>query len=87
MRFRIASGDKTLTRHLENTSARATYIGKNTQNELINCCGEDISCEIVRRVQEAGYYEILFDETTDLAHMQQLSLTLRYMREISERIL
>lgn len=81
LRFRIASGDKTLKRHLENTSARATYIGKNTQNDLINCCGEEISCEIVRRVQKAGYYGILFDETTDLAHMQQLSLTLRYLHE------
>lgn len=64
---------------IENSSSRAPNIGKNTQNSLMECCGQEIRSVIVKRVQEAGCYGVMFDETTDLAHIEQLSLTLRYL--------
>ena len=55
-----------------------TYISKTTQNTLINCCGEEILSTIVNRVQAAKFYSVIFDETTDIAHISQITLVLRY---------
>lgn len=79
LKFKVASGDNNLKMHLATASARATYIGKNTQNEIINCCGDEITSIIIKRVQQSGYYSILFDETTDISHIEQLSFSVRYI--------
>jgi len=79
LRYRIRSGDVNLKKHLENTSSQATYIGKNIQNELLDCIGSVIKSQIVKNVQNATVYSILFDETTDISCIEQLSLTLRYV--------
>jgi len=79
LRLRIRSGDVNLKKHLENTSSRATYIGKNIQNELLDCIGSVIKSQILKNVQKAGVYSIMFDETTDISCVEQLSLTLRYV--------
>ncbi|XP_064471819.1 52 kDa repressor of the inhibitor of the protein kinase-like [Ornithodoros turicata] len=81
LRFRVASGDTELQKHLASTSSRATYISKTTQNELIQCCGEEVLATVTGRVHESGMYSVMFDETTDLAHMSQLSLILRYVHK------
>ncbi|CAG9822191.1 unnamed protein product [Phaedon cochleariae] len=78
LRFRIEAGDKTLEEHLRNTSSRATYISKRTQNELIECCKEILSV-IVKKIGDAKYYSIMFDETTDIAHVSQMSIVIRYL--------
>jgi len=38
LKFRIDAGDQLLETHLKTTSARATFISKLTQNEIIECC-------------------------------------------------
>ncbi|XP_063235854.1 52 kDa repressor of the inhibitor of the protein kinase-like [Bacillus rossius redtenbacheri] len=83
LRFKVASGDKELENHLSCASSRATYIGKNTQNELIECCGDEIQSIILGRIKKAGFYAIIFDETTDVAHIEQLSLSVRYFYEMT----
>ncbi|KAL4090749.1 hypothetical protein QTP88_025526 [Uroleucon formosanum] len=67
LRLRIRAGDVT------------TYIGKNIQNELLDCIGSVIKSQIVKNVQNSGYYSIMFDETSDISCVEQLSLTLRYV--------
>lgn len=79
LRFRIEAGDKTLEEHLRNTSSRATYISKRTQNELIECCKDEILSVIVKKISDAKYYSIMFDETTDIAHVSQMSIVIRYL--------
>lgn len=81
LRYRISAGDEILSKHLETTSCKATYISKSTQNELIECCKEEIQNVILSRAKRAGFYAIIFDETTDAAHIEQLSLSLRYTHE------
>ncbi|KAF2886412.1 hypothetical protein ILUMI_19760 [Ignelater luminosus] len=56
LRYRIACADSTLEEHLKNSSSRATYISKNTQNELIKICGEIIVGDIVKKVNKAGIW-------------------------------
>lgn len=79
LRFRIESGDNVLKEHLESSSSKATYISSVTQNELIKCCGEEILTQIISKIKSAGYYSIIFDETTDCSHISQMSLVLRYV--------
>lgn len=78
LRLRLNSGDSNLKAHLENSSARATYSSKTTQNELIRFCGDEILSSIISQMNDAKYYSIMFDETTDIANFSQLSLVLRY---------
>lgn len=78
LRLKIASGDIKLQAHLASSSSRATYIGKNTQNALISCCGDEIMNTILENVRNQKYYSVIFDETTDVSHTEQLSLSLRY---------
>lgn len=40
LRFRVNCGDLELENHLKNSRSNATYISKNTQNQLIECCAE-----------------------------------------------
>ncbi|KAH9360224.1 hypothetical protein HPB48_001611 [Haemaphysalis longicornis] len=79
LRFRIESGDKELAEHLTRSSRRETYISKTIQNELISCCGTEISSIITERAKTAVLYSIMFDDTTDIAHESQLALVLRYV--------
>lgn len=81
LRFRVDSGDVQLEDHLKNAKANATLTSKTTANELIKYCGEEIIKEIIRRVQKAKFYSILFDETTDVSNTSQLSISLRYLYE------
>nr|CAI5860793.1 unnamed protein product [Callosobruchus analis] len=57
----------------------ATYVSKHTQNELINCCAQEILDTIVKRVNFAMYCSVMFDETTDISGTSQMSVVLRYM--------
>lgn len=81
LRFRIAAGDTNLEKQLKNVSANATYISKSTQNELINCCGEEIQKIILERVRQAKWFSLIFDETTDASHKEQMSISVRYVHE------
>ena len=43
LNFRVRAGDKVLEEHLKNGPKNASYISKNSQNELIKCCGQVIT--------------------------------------------
>ncbi|CAH1099479.1 unnamed protein product [Psylliodes chrysocephalus] len=79
LKFRIESGNKALQHHLEICKSNATYISKTVQKELIDVCKEIIQENILQNVKAAKYFSILFDETTDLSHISQLSLSFRYL--------
>ena len=78
LRFRIQAGDTILQKHLQNSNASATYISKTVQNELIDCCGQEILRSILDCVGESKF---LFDETTDISHTSQMSMSLRYVNK------
>jgi len=75
----VAARDIILENHLKNASANATYIGKNTQNELINACGEEVLQHLIENVRQSRWFSIIFDEITDVAHREQMSISLRYV--------
>ncbi|XP_026819515.1 uncharacterized protein LOC113558219 [Rhopalosiphum maidis] len=85
LRFRINSGDKVLENHLMTAKNNATYISKTSTNELINHCGNEVLSILLNRIHKAKYYCVLFDETTDVSHISQLSISIRYIYENTVR--
>lgn len=81
LRFRVEAGDTKLENHLKTASSNATYISKTTQNEIISACKEEIQDAVLTRVKKAKLYAVIFDETTDVSHTSQLSLSIRYLFE------
>jgi len=79
MLFRKEIGDKKVEKHLSSYSKKRDRYQSNTvQNDLIQACGEEITETVVQRVKKCEFYSILFDETTDISHTSQLSLSVRY---------
>lgn len=85
LKLRIRAGDTVLEDHLTSAPENATYISKTIQNEVIDCCGEEILCTIKSRLAEAGVYSVIFDETTDVSKISQVSVALRYVYEEDPR--
>jgi len=85
LRFRIDSGDKVLENHLMTAKTNSTYISKTSTNELINHCGNEVLSILLNRIHKAKYYCVLFDETTDVSHISQLSISIRYIYENTVR--
>ena len=81
LNYSIRSGNSVLKDHLLNCPKNATYISKSTQNELIKCCGEEISENILSRVKQAKYFSILADEACDISTKEQMAIVLRYVDE------
>nr|XP_047123059.1 52 kDa repressor of the inhibitor of the protein kinase-like [Hydra vulgaris] len=64
--------------HLNNCSKNASYISKTSQNEIIKCCGEEISESIPSEVRKNVFFSIIADEACDSSTEEQMSLVLRF---------
>ena len=79
LRFRVSAGDELLKGHLETAGANATYISKTTQNALIASIGKTITEIIENKINKSQFFSVMFDETTDAAHVEQMSVSVRYV--------
>ena len=79
-------GDEDLKNHLETAPRNARYTSPIIQNEIINIIGELIQERIIIGVKEGGgLYSFLADETQDIATVEQMSLCLRYHKNVTIR--
>ena len=79
LNFRVDSGDEILEEHFRTAPKNATYKSKTTQNELIECFGNQITDRIISEVKKGGIFSIIADETPDIAKREQLALSLRFV--------
>lgn len=84
LRSRMRAGDSALEEQCSASSQGPAYSSKTVQNEIIDCCREEMQENILKRVRDAEFYAVIFDETTDISHIEQLSLSLRYLHKVSE---
>lgn len=47
----------------------------------MKCCGNEVLETIIPKVQKAQFFAVIFDETTDIANMLQMSIVIRYVHE------
>ena len=57
----------------------ASYLSKTIYEELIEQMAQKVRLSIINEVKTAGYYSISVDSTPDCAHIDQLSIVLRYV--------
>jgi hypothetical protein len=48
------------------------------KNELIELMSKQVLNHIVQKIQQAKYFSIMIDETTDISKLEQVSLVIRY---------
>jgi len=89
LQLMVACNDEALKQHLTTTGRNATYISPASQNLLIDAIAAVIRRHVVAEVNDAGYFSILADETTDFSHKEQLAVCVRYVKDcaIFERFL
>lgn len=66
-------------------NSRSNFTCPTIQNEIINRCCQNILKQVVSRIQKAGYFAVLADETQDVSRHEQLALCVRYVDEHSEK--
>lgn len=89
LKFRVDSGDHVLENHLRTSHSSATYISNFIQNEIIECCRQEILQVIMNEINEAKYYSVIFDEITDISNASQITINIRYIHndQVLERFI
>ena len=80
----IGKFDPVLDKHLRKIKTHEIhnhYLGKDTQNELLDIMATATLNEILKRVKAAKYYAIILDCTPDISHQEQMSLIIRYVSD------
>ena len=77
--------DPFLAEHIEKYGNRGkgnpSYLSANVCEELIELMGEKVLVAIVKEVLTAKYYSISVDSTPDVSHVDQLTFTVRYVKD------
>ena len=81
-----ARTDKVLYDHLNNCPQNAQYLSPRIQNELIDTCGDHVREGIVADCQNACYFSVIADETTDVSTTEQLSICVRFVETLSDKV-
>ena len=80
--FRIESGDTVLKDFLEKQCAKnATYMSKTSQNDLLECMGNNILTKILVDLKTNKFFGLEADEVADTSGWEQLGLALRYVKD------
>lgn len=81
----IAQFDNFLEQHIKNRAScgkgHTSYLSSTIMEEIICVMGEQVLGEIISQVKKSKYYSISLDSTPDAAHIDQLTLVLRYMEK------
>ena len=79
-----------LRQHIETVGRNASYLSPQAQNDIITAINSFLQRSIIAEVNEAIFFLLLADETTDVSRKEQLTVCLRYIRPdftIRERFL
>ena len=79
--YERARFDSDLRSHLESAAGNKRYLSPRIQNELIVTIGELIQTEILKDVQQAKYFSVLADDTSDISRQEQFSIVLRIVKD------
>lgn len=79
----VAQFDPFLKSHIDNFADRGkgnpSYLSKTISEELIDIMGAKVRYQIVQEIIAARYFSISVDSTPDIAHVDQLSIVVRYV--------
>lgn len=78
-----------IARHGNKGKGHPSYLSKSICDDFVDMMGQTVRKRVVEEVQRAKYYSLIVDSTPDIAHVDQLSVVLRYCLEgnVYERFL
>lgn len=84
-----AAFDELLAEHIKLSPGKRLYISKDKQNEILTLAADQITQKIVQEVKDAGMFSVTCDECGDISNMEQLAITVRYVKngKVSEKFL
>ena len=74
----LRQSDEFLDTQLASKPGNAHYLSPNSQNNLIDAIGCEVLDVIGDNVREADFFSVMMDETTDLGHLEQVAVVVRY---------
>jgi len=69
--------------HANKKSGHTNYLSSTICEELIDLMAKEVLGEIITRIKKSKYYSVSVDSTPDEAHIDQLTIVVRYMEEIT----
>lgn len=72
-------------RKISDNETRVHYLGKNIQNELIQLLSNAIQENILSAVNNAKYFSVVLDCTPDVAHVEQMTIIVRFVSTTKEK--
>ncbi|KYN22652.1 Zinc finger MYM-type protein 1, partial [Trachymyrmex cornetzi] len=86
----IAEFDPFLAKHLQQyaheESGSTSYVSKTIYEELIKLVHDHLLQEIIPEVKSAKYFGLSVDSTPDIAHADQLTIIIRYVKKTGEPV-
>ena len=81
MNFRAEAGDEFATGsfHQSHGGKQVTYCGNRIQNDIIQCCGDEIHAQIVCEVNTSPFFTALVDEACDCSNQEQIPIVVRFI--------
>ena len=73
----------------QSRSHHVTYLSPKSQNEFVGLLGSEVRQHMVDEIKSSGAYAAMADTTSDVSHLDQISLVIRYVDaefEIHERL-
>ena len=75
----IARHDHVMASHLASKKSRSKYTSPQIQNEIIDSIARVIREKIISEILVAKYFCVILDTTPDIAHIDQLAFSVRYV--------
>ena len=81
LRPRVEAADKQTSDLFSKAPHNTSYLSRRVQNQTISLMGYAIKMPILSDISQCKYFSILADETTDVSQTEQLSLSVRFIKD------
>ena len=81
LRLRVEAADKQTSDLILKAPRNASYLSWRVQNQIVFLMGDTIQKQILSDISLCKYFSIRADETTDVSQTEQLSLSVRFIKD------
>ncbi|CAB4015560.1 zinc finger MYM-type 1-like [Paramuricea clavata] len=79
MQLKVGDGDPYFRELVESKSHKCRYLSPSIQNEIIEILGNATRLKLVDKIKTAPCYTLIFDTTSDICRVDQISIVVRWV--------